>query len=189
MEPASVSADVWIAAGTWATVLVLAGTLVYAIKQVGEAQELRRQQFRPWVTVSFHFRSNIAFIAVKNLGSTAAHDVRIRFEPELVSALRKQNELAEVAMFNEPIPTLVPGEERLAHFERTSDRLSDESLPLRHRAFVEYTDHRGEPLEPDQFVLDFGSLMGGNLPDKGMHDLAEAVIKIEKKLSGRPQRP
>jgi hypothetical protein len=184
VETASISADELIAAGTCATVLVLTGTLVYAIRQVSEAKELRREQFRPWVTVSFHFRSNIAFIVVKNLGKTTAHDVRIRFEPKLVSALVQQDELDEIAMFNEPIPTLVPGDERLALFDQTPQRLSDEALPDRHRAFVEYTDHRGESLGPDEFVLDFGNLAGGRLPDKGIHELAEAAIKIEKRLRG-----
>jgi hypothetical protein len=178
----AISSETAVATGTWATVLVLTATLVYVVRQVGEAKATRREEFRPWVTVSFHFRSIIAFIAIENHGRTAARNVRIRFEPALVSTLRSKDELDEIAMFSEPIPTLVPGERRIAHFDRTSDRLSNDSLPLRHRAFIEYTDHQGRRLEPDEFVLDFGSLKGANLPDRDMHDLAEAVIKIEKKL-------
>lgn len=69
----------WAAAASWATFIVLLLTLIYIARQV-------RDQFRPWVTVSFHFRSIIAFIAVRNLGNTAARDLRIRFEPELASS-------------------------------------------------------------------------------------------------------
>lgn len=95
------NAGAWAAAAAWATFVVLLLTLAYVARQV-------RDQFRPWVTVSFHFRSIIAFIVVRNLGNTPARDLRIRF--------------------------------------------------------------------------DFGLLDGARLPDKGMHDLVEAVKVISDRL-------
>lgn len=169
----ALTSDSWIALGTWATFAVLVVTAVVAALQV-------REQFRPWVTVDFHFRSIIAFIAVKNLGNRAAYDIRIRFEPPLVSAQIQQEALDEVAMFRDPIPILVPKEERFALFDRTPDRLEADHLPTQHRVFVEYKDHRGRKLGPDEFVLDFAHLMGGRLPDKNMHDLVEAVQALQK---------
>lgn len=159
----------WAAAASWATFVVLLLTLVYVARQV-------RDQFRPWVTVSFHFRSIIAFIAVRNLGNTPARNLRIRFEPELSST-----QYGDVAMLGEETPVLVPGEERLILLDRVPDRL-DSELPRRHTAYVEYRDHRGRRLSTEKFILDFGLLDGARLPDKGMHDLVEAVKKIGERM-------
>jgi hypothetical protein len=162
-----------------ATAVILAITLVYVILQLREAEKLRREQFRPWVTVSFHFRSIITFIAVRNLGSTAARNLRIRFEPELASTLN--GGVGEVAMFTETTPVLVPGEERLVLLDRVPDRLESD-LPTQHTAYVEYSDHEGRKLPAEEFVLDFGLLGGARLPDKGMHDLVEEVRKAREQL-------
>lgn len=162
-----------------ATAVILGLTLVYVILQVREAQKLRREQFRPWVTVSFHFRSNVAFIAVRNLGTTAARNVRIRFEPDLATTLSRG--VGEVAIIRETTPVLVPGEERLVLLDRVPDRLKSD-LPKRHTAYVEYSDHQGRKLEPEEFVLDFDLLQGGILPDKGIHDLVEEVRMTREKL-------
>lgn len=162
-----------------ATGVILGVTLVYVILQVREAQKLRREQFRPWVTVSFHFRSIIAFIAVRNLGTTAARNIRIQFEPELATTL--SGGVGKVARFTETTPVLVPGEERLVLLDRVPDRLKSD-LPKRHTAYVEYSDHQGRKLEPEEFVLDFDLLEGEILPDKGIHDLVEEVRKTREKL-------
>ncbi len=180
METSTISAEAWIAAGTWATVGVLLGTLVYVIRQVGEARELRREQFRPWVTVGFHFRSIYAFIAIKNAGNTVARNVQIEFEPELVSTLSNPG-FDQIAVLNDPIPNLAPGEQHIALFDCVPDRLKSD-LPKQHRVRVTYQDHRGGQLGPDEFALDVGILYGGTLPDKGMHDLVEEVRKIREKL-------
>lgn len=185
MELLAFSAETWTAAGTWATVLVLFGTLIYVIQQVREVQELRREQFRPWVTVSFHFRSIVAFIAVKNVGTTVARNIRIRFDPDLVST--SEEGLREVAMFSEEIPAMVPGEQRIALFDQVPDRLRSD-LPSRHRATVEYMDHKGRVLDPNEFILDFELLSGQTLPDKGIHELVEEVAKIRNELKSSPTR-
>ena len=116
-------AETWTALGTWATCLVLLATLIYVAGQLHEARELRREQIRPWITVGFHFRSNIAFVAVKNLGSTVARDVRISFEPELVSGLEQ---FQEATLYKEVTPAFVPGEERTTLLDRVSDRLQSD---------------------------------------------------------------
>lgn len=166
------NAEAWAAIAAWATFLVLLVTLVYAARQV-------REQFRPWVTASFHFRSVIAFIEVKNLGNTPARNLRIRFEPELVSTL--DSDFGQVAMLNDITPVLVPGEHRLILLDKIPDRLRSE-LPRRHTAYVEYSNRRGRKLKTEKFVLDFGLLNGAILPDKRMHDLVEVVSKIGKSL-------
>lgn len=172
------SAEQWTAAGSWATCVVLGITILYAARQVREAAALRREQFRPWMTVGFHFRSNIAFIAVKNLGTTPARDVRIQMEPPLASTL---GQFEKAALFSEVTPVFVPGEERLVLLDRVPNRLRSE-LPGMHTAIVTYKDHRGNKLPPERFVLDFDLLDGAKLPDKGIHDLVEEAIRIRAQM-------
>jgi hypothetical protein len=173
--PLADSAATWTAAGTWATCLVLLATLLYVVKQLREAKELRREQFRPWVTVSFHFRSNLAFIKIKNLGNTAARNVALRFDPDLVTT--RSEGIGEVTMLSEETPVLVPGDERLLLLDSVPARL-DSELPRRHTARVSYSDHRGQELPAEEFVLDFGLLDGTRILDKGIHDLVEETRKI-----------
>ena len=170
MSPAA-----WTAAGTWATCLVLLATLLYVIKQLREAEQLQLEQFRPWVTVSFHFRRNVAFVKVKNLGTTIARDVSLRFDPELVTT--RDEGIGKVTMLEEKTPVLVPGDERLLLLDRVPDRLGSD-LPRRHTAFVSYCDHRGKNLPTEEFVLDFSLLDGTRILDKGLHDLVEEARRI-----------
>jgi hypothetical protein len=176
----AITSEDWTAAGTWATCFVLLMTLIYVARQVRDARELRREQFRPWLAISFHFRSILAFVAVKNHGTTAARNVRIRFEPEFESTLDIASD--DVAMFGEETPVMVPGEERLFLFDRVPDRLQA-NLPKRHEVVVEYSDHRGRTLPTERFVLDFGLLDGARLPDKGLHDLVEELSKLRQQMS------
>jgi hypothetical protein len=178
--PLADTAASWTAVGTCATCLVLLATLLYVVKQLREAREMRREQFRPWVTVSFHFRSNVAFIKIENLGNTAARNVSVRFDPELVTT--RSEGIGEVRMLSEETPVLVPGDERLLLLDSVPARL-DSELPKRHTAHVSYSDHRGEELPAEEFVLDFGLLDGTRILDKGLHDLAEEAIKIRKAMS------
>jgi hypothetical protein len=177
--PLADTAAIWTAVGTCATCLVLLTTLLYVVKQLREARELRREQFRPWVTVSFHFRSNVAFIKIKNLGNTAARNVSVRFDPELVTT--RSEGIGEVPMLTEETPVLVPGDERLLLLDSVPARF-DSELPKRHAAHVSYCDHRGQKLPAEEFVLDFGLLDGTRILDKGLHDLAEEAIKIRKAM-------
>jgi hypothetical protein len=172
---AAINAASWTAIGTGATCLVLLATLIYVVRQLNEARELRREQFRPWVTVSFHFRSNIAFIKIKNLGNTAARDVALRFDPELVTTRREG--IGKVPMLDEKTPVLVPGDERLLLLDSVPARLESD-LPSRHTAHISYSDHLGEALPAEEFVLDFSLLDGTRILDKGLHNLVEEVNKL-----------
>jgi hypothetical protein len=176
----AIGAAGWTAIGTWATGAVLLTTLVYVVRQLREAREVRREQFRPWVTVSFHFRSNVAFIKIKNLGNTAARNVSLKFDPELVTT--RSEDLGAIPMLTEETPVLVPGDERLVLLDSIPARLQSE-LPQRHTAHVTYSDHRGEELPAEEFVLDFNLLDGTKILDKGIHDLAEEAIKIRTAMS------
>lgn len=176
---ALLTAEQWTAAGTIATAVILAITLTIVYWQVREMRELRQEQFRPWVTVGFHFRSIIVFIAVQNRGNTVARNIRIEFDPELVST--QWSNLQQVSLLNEPISNLAPGEKRITRFDRAPDRI-ESVLPQRHTVSVTYEDHRGREMPTEEYVLDFASLSDDTIPDKGMHELVEQVTKIRERL-------
>lgn len=173
------SAAQWTAIGTWTTAIILLATLIYAALQVREMRTLRREQVRPWIVVRFHLRSIIAFIAVENLGTTVARNVRLQFEPPLESTLGPR--IRDAALLAEPIPNLAPGERRLALVERMPDRLESE-LPLRHKVMVLYQDHNGKELPAETFHLDFASYRNDIIPDKSIHDLATELEKVREVL-------
>jgi hypothetical protein len=178
----SLSAQDWTAIGTGATALILGVTLILVVWQVLEARELRREQFRPWVTAIFHTRGRaIAFVAIRNLGSTVARDVRVHFDPELATTL--PGGIGKVAMLEEAIPVLAPGEERLILLDRIPDRMKRDDLPRRHTANLTYRDHRGHRLGPEQYVLDFGLMEGVRFSDETMHDLVIEVRRLRKALT------
>lgn len=52
MDPFGWTPEQYVAAGTWATFLVLLVTALYAVKQVRAAEKLRRDQTRPYVVPS-----------------------------------------------------------------------------------------------------------------------------------------
>ena len=75
------SAATWSAAGTWATLLVLALTLYFVSRQVAEATKLRREQTRPYVIVSIDVEQHSLFmLTVENVGSSPAFDLVIEFD-------------------------------------------------------------------------------------------------------------
>jgi hypothetical protein len=59
------TAQEWTAIATGLLALTALAALLFAGWQVLETRKLRLQEFRPWVTVGFHFRSNIAFVVIR----------------------------------------------------------------------------------------------------------------------------
>jgi hypothetical protein len=83
-----ISAEQWTAGATVVTAAVAAVAAAVAgkvgMRQLGEARELRKAQAAPYVVVYADLSTaNSAFVelVVKNLGTTAAHDVRIAIDP------------------------------------------------------------------------------------------------------------
>lgn len=178
----NLSPEEWTAIGTVATTVILFGTAIFAGSQLLEARRLRREQFRPWVTVDFHFRSNIAFAKIENIGTTVARNIVVRFDPERESTMDRA--AIEIPILSRPLPQLAPGESRLILMDRVPDRLQSE-LPGSHIATVTYEDHLHRPLEPDSFDLNFELLANLVLPDREMDDLVHEVMKIRKSLEDR----
>jgi hypothetical protein len=83
------SPEAWTALATWVTAGVAAAAGVVALSQLGEARRPRVEQAQPYVVVSMELsapHSKAIDLVVKNLGKTAAMNVRLAVEPKPVRA-------------------------------------------------------------------------------------------------------
>lgn len=173
------SAAAWSAAGTWATVLVLAITLYFVHRQVSEATALRRHQSRPYVVVAIDVEQRDLFmLTVENVGSTPAYDVRVQFDPNLRSSM---NEIEKVRMFHEPIPMLPPTRRLRAVWE-VSFHVFEDSYPhpLSYQARVSYKDQQSRAYGPETYFLDFKVFEGLAIGPKGINELVNSVEALHK---------
>jgi hypothetical protein len=163
MDAPASPADVWNAIFTGITALVAVVALLaagrqvrYARDQVAEARRVREEQAQPYVTVSLELGeswANLVHITIRNFGNTAAYDIRITFEPPLVS--KTVPDIASIGMFKSGIPTLVPGQSISCLFDMTHERMAASDLPQSHDATVRFNDSRGQNMEPLMYRLDF----------------------------------
>jgi hypothetical protein len=172
------TAEMWTAVGTWASVVVMALTLVFVRGQVREAVRLRREQTRPYVVVSLDVEQGQLFmIVVENAGTSAAYDVSIEFDVPPSSALK---EIETVRMLREPIPLLPPGRRYRAAWDVGHQVLDDAyPHPRTYRPTVRYHDHEKHRYE-DTFVLDFNIYDGQALSEPGIPELVRAVEGLGK---------
>lgn len=169
----------WTALGTVGTFLVALAAAIIAYRQVQEARRLREDQARPYIVIDVLTAETspiIIELSIRNIGTTAARDVRFEFTPPIASTLYA--DLMEWAIFKEGVGTMPPGREIRALFDSGPDRL-EADLPKRYDVMVTYTDLRGRPQPALSFVLDIGALYDiDRLHVKGVHDAAKAMEGI-----------
>lgn len=173
----------WSALAAWVTVTIAVVAASVAWRQLHEARRLRREQAQPYVVLymepsaaSAHFIDLI----LKNLGKTAASDVRVTTTPALKRSV--QGGGVDDVWLPESIPVLVPGQEWRVFWDAGFDRLNREDLPLRYEATVTFTDSTGKSyLVPS--VLDWSAHKGHRWATVyGAHDAAKALQEISKTL-------
>lgn len=181
MDPFGFSSEQYTAAATWASVLVLLGSLVFAWRQVGEARRLREEQARPWVVVRFD-PGFIFGIVVENIGKTVAKDVKVGFDPHLESTWNRPWGWEESSLLEAGIPMLPPGDALRFDFDTYTDRLESD-LAMQYSVTVTYLDTVGRPLPADKYRLDLKLYEGMTLPPKAFPDLVQEVEKLRKEIA------
>lgn len=181
-------ADAWIAVGTWATVLVLTGTLIFLYLQVREATKLRRQQARPYVVPAIDVEQRtLAMLTLENIGTTAAMDVRLDIDPPPKSTIK---DFSEVHFVTDVTPTLPPGRKFRASWDLMHTVFDDDyPYPRRYTATVQYTDHTGKPLPPERYVLDFNAFYGQAVGSPDIPEIARELETIRKQLQQWSAKP
>lgn len=180
-----VSADQWTAGAAVVTAVVAAVAATVAgrvgIRQLGEARELRMAQAAPYVVAYAEPSAAspvLIELVVKNLGTTAAHDVRVVIDPPPMRAAGGGE--PESLTFPDLIPVLVPGQEFRTFWDSGIAR-RESGLPDRHEAVVTFSDTWGKHAAPLRYVLDWGPLWGRDvLTVRSLHDAADALRDIRK---------
>ena len=143
MDPGDWTAAEWGAFGQVGALVVaaVAGVLVWL--QVRQGRQVRDDQTRPYVIVDFEFRGTLVAIAVENIGTTPAREVRFRFAPPLQRPTR--DGLDEVAIFVEGVPMIAPARRILIPYGDGPSLFSEDSnARLRYEVHLEYTDLGGK---------------------------------------------
>lgn len=180
------SPEVWTAFGTCvaggAAVVALVVAVIAGLRQLGEAQRLRREQAQPYVAVFIDETGTGIHqydLVVKNFGATAATDVRVKITPKPRSANLRNSEVEHWLKVPDTIPVLVPGQQWDAYWDWSGALDEAKDLPRTYEAEVSFSDSRGHHVDTYRFVLDWEALIArGSQTRYGIHHVAHALQDI-----------
>lgn len=179
----ALTAEEWTAVGSVVTAAVAVLAAAFAALQVLELRRTREDQTRPFVIVDIQpgaAWANLLDLVVENIGSTAARDVHISFDPPLEQSKDDGYPIADSALIRNGIQMLPPGRRIRAFFDASHDRVNSE-LPMQYDVTVRLKDARGRS-QPDQnYTIDMGYMYGTTqIQEYGIHDAAKAITEIQK---------
>jgi len=161
-------------------VLAVAAGLI-ARGQLRETKRLREEQAQPYVVVFMESSPAgewLIDLVVKNFGSTAAHDVRVEFDPPLRRAAGEDGTVSVPAS----IAVLVPQQEWRTLWD-TGIARADSDLPDHHVAKVRFSDSQRRELPTYEFVLDWGVVKARDVVTVyGSHHAATALREMAKEV-------
>jgi hypothetical protein len=182
----------WSSSAEVATAIVALVAAFVGLRQLHEAQTLRRQQERdasalrreqaqpyvavfmePLVAVDPKFQE----LVIKNFGATAAFNIRVESEPTIVREW--QGNVQDVPL--PEIPTLVPGQEWRVLWDFFPKR-HDAGLPDRYEVQVAFEDSQGTQFNLG-YTLDWGMSRNRlSVTTFGVHDGVKELQEIRKRL-------
>lgn len=166
------------------TALIVLVSLAFAWWQLQHARELRNDQARPHVVVDIERGAShgIVDLTVRNLGATAAYNVRISSKPSIVTTKDDIGyALSESELMTNGVPTLAPGREIRALFDSMPERV-EADMPMRYELCVTYRD-RLKVQYAETAIINLKVLLGLLSVDrKGAHEAASALQDIAKSL-------
>jgi hypothetical protein len=185
----------WSATAEVTTAIVALGAAFLGLRQLRESQALRLQQERdalsirreraqPYVAVSMEpliaVDPKFQELVIKNFGATAAYNVRIESEPEIVREWQGDSQKVPLPL----IPTLVPGQEWRTLWD-FFPRRHPAGLPDRHDVKVRFEDSHGESFE-FAYALDWAmNLDRLSVDTYGVHHGVKELKKLREQLGKR----
>ena len=185
----------WSATAEVTTAIVAHGAAFLGLRQLRESQALRLQQERdalsirreraqPYVAVSMEpliaVDPKFQELVIKNFGATAAYNVRIESEPEIVREWQGDSQKVPLPL----IPTLVPGQEWRTLWD-FFPRRHPAGLPDRHDVKVRFEDSHGESFE-FAYALDWAmNLDRLSVDTYGVHHGVKELKKLREQLGKR----
>ncbi|GIF44407.1 hypothetical protein [Actinoplanes xinjiangensis] len=178
--------DTWAAAAGWTTACIAVIASVAAFRQVRIAREVREEQAQPYVVAFMEpsqAEQHILELAIKNFGTTAAHDVRVESNPPLVRTASEHEKESETVKLFDIMPVMAPGQEWRIFWDSTLRR-KDAGLPDRFEITIYYKDSHSKEMKPTKAVLDwtvYKSRMW--VSTYGQHHAAKALREISSTVS------
>jgi hypothetical protein len=176
------------AVGSLATAVVAAGAAIVALRQLGEATRLRRDESRPYVIADIEpgpSSNTIIDFVLRNIGKTPAYDLSLTWVDPPVRAQELANyEFKDMHMFHAPTPMLAPGRVIRTWFDSTIERGQRPDLGSRFELKLRYRAHpTSEEWFEEPALIDLDTVKGAAYAEnKRLHDLVKAVEEIGNKL-------
>jgi hypothetical protein len=181
MNPLSWGAPEWAAFGQVGAlvVAVVAGVLVWL--QVRQGRQIREDQTRPYVVLDFEFIGQLAVIAVRNIGTTPACDVRFSFDKPLRGTLGHERDALSV--FVEGMPMLAPNRVVTFPLGQGPDLVPEDgeaTVPTRYAVEITYTDLEGSRrYEDPPIILDLAPFKHSLVDREDLHQIYQNLKEIK----------
>lgn len=155
-----------------------------AREQTRQAGELERERSRAYVVVFAEpslISTELLEVVIANMGTTGAHDVRVRVDPPLVRAPDNEGEAPELVGLPEVLPFLAPGQRWSTLWDSSVVHDGDSESP--HMVSITYRDIFD--LEHSATTVLDWSMFDQRLYTNvyGVHHAAKALRAMEKTLS------
>lgn len=180
------SITAWTALAAFAACCTFVVAVVAAwigLSQIKQARDLRQQEARPYVVVDFDV-DWLTYLTIKNIGATAARNVRFSFDPSLASTLHPGTPIDESwAALKRGIPLLPPGKELRSLFDAINARFSDPDLPRRFTMTVTY-DGPAEAPGPfsDPYELDLSIYEGTPPKPPAIPEIVKVLTEMQRTI-------
>ncbi len=156
-----------------------------AEKTLEEIKESRDQEAAPYVVAYFDASpsSHLIYLVVRNIGKTVANNVKLRFDPPLLSG-NNDIKIGEIPLVKEGIGSIPPGYEIRTLLDSAISYFGQKSLPLTYNVTISYFGGLRNERRILEQVLDLHALEGLILAhDKGLPDLVKQMENLVKHIS------
>lgn len=152
-------------------------------RMLEEMKEARDQEIAPHIVTYFDMPhgNQLIFLIVKNIGKTVAENVKIDFEPKLITS--KGDKINSISLIQNGIGSIPPGYSIETFFDSSVDYLSKDEIPLSYVAKITFLGGIKKETRTIQQTLDLSVYKGLTFVDrKGMHELVKETEKIRENL-------
>lgn len=168
-----------------AGVAIASGALVTAVPSLISARRDRKERDRPMVALELRLGpadTRSLVLVMRNYGPTIAHNVSVKFTPDLPDAGPNSMIEAVKRRYANPIPTLTPGQELSQVWGHFGEGTLTEGVPMRVTATVTSFGSRTKPYT-DDFVL-AADVLGETTSSEASTSTRNRIGEINKHLKG-----
>ncbi len=148
-------------------------------RMVEEMRTAREEEVAPYIIAYFDVPhgSSTTYLVIKNVGKTAARDVRMQFDPPLANS--DGTSLQDIPMIKHGIPSFPPAYEIRTFFDTGYSYFQHEELPMAYTASITYRGGLDDQLHQATYVLDLSVYKGLSwLQEKGIRQLVDETKRL-----------